>query len=262
MQDDRPVCLSLSDLQAGQFDQPVYLGRHGAIDYFACRSLVKDSEGNDQRFESLRAAGRRVSPLELELLFYAQGLLNWHRNHAFCSRCGSASAAEQSGHARRCTNLDCGKLQYPKIDPAVIFSIINTVGPVPKILLGRKAEWDAQRRSVIAGFVEPGERLEDAVRREAWEETGLEVDHVRYIDSQPWPFPDALMLGFSCETRQSDIRLIDRELESAEWFSAEEIEAGLRTGSLQMPYEVSIAWHLIDRWFQAQRGYSVDDIKP
>jgi NAD+ diphosphatase len=148
-------------------------------------------------------------------------------------------------------------MHYPKIDPAVIFSVINNSGPESKILLGRKAVWDEYRYSVIAGFVEQGETLEDSVRREAYEETGLVVEHVEYIASQSWPFPDSLMLGFSCETQHWDIRLIDNELEQASWFSAREIEQKSASGEFKMPFEFSMSWHLIDRWFIQQKGYSL-----
>ena len=118
--------------------------------------------------------------------------------------------------------------------------------------------FDNNSHSVVAGFIEPGETLEDAVKREAYEETGLKVNNVRYFDSQPWPFPGQIMLGFSCETEQWDIQLIDHELESANWFSADEIESKLKSDELKMPFQASISWQLINRWFFSQKNYELE----
>jgi len=193
-------------------------------------------------------------------LFYAQGLLNWHARQRFCPACGALTEATQAGHAQRCVHHACGKTYYPKIDPAVIFSIENESAAEPMLLLGRKPDWEPGRRSVIAGFVEAGETLEDAVRREALEETGLALDSVEYVASQPWPFPDALMCAFRSRTRQSEISFNDQELERADWFNVAQLEAGVRSGALSMPYRASIAWSLIDFWYRRQTGRGLDDI--
>jgi NAD+ diphosphatase len=258
-----PVFWSLQDCPAESADPgPVYLGRYQDWDYLAQGVTSPDEVSGQGEFVNLRAAGRGVDEFTFELLFYAQGLLNWHSRNRFCARCGSPGEAGNAGHWRRCTGAGCGRTYYPKLDPAVIFSITRVIDQKPRILLARKPEWDASRRSVIAGFVEPGERLEDAVRREAWEETGLRVDAVEYAGSQPWPFPDALMVGFTCTATDREITLIDGELESATWYSVGQIEAGLRDASLSMPYRQSIAWHLVDRWFSEQTGISLDTFDP
>ena len=232
--------------------EPLYLGEHRQCHFFCCElHQWHDYFAPFQRL-NLRAACRALDEAGMSLLFYAQGLLNWHRNHSFCSTCGSATRVQQAGHARACVNPDCAIDYYPKLDPAVIFSIVNNNGPEPRLLLARKKDWDAHRYSVIAGFVESGETLEDAVRREAYEETGLVVEQVRYIASQPWPFPDALMLGFSCQTRQEDITLVDQELETARWFTHTQIQQMTRAGTFKMPFEFSIAWHLVNRWLLRQ----------
>ena len=236
---------------------PVYLGQHERKEYFTCRLKLWDAHFDGLKLIKLRQACRQFDDFHLSLLFHAQGLINWHQNHAFCPACGSAMQMVQAGHARACSNEQCGKLQYPKLDPAVIFSIVNQQQAKDRILLARKPGWDEYRYSVVAGFVEPGETLEDSVKREAYEETGLQVDQVEYVASQPWPFPDALMLGFRCTTVQQDIRLIDRELESARWFYADEIESAIALGEFKMPFGFSIAWHLIDDWFKQQKGYSL-----
>lgn len=266
MQGRMPHYFSLSCLDHAtlRLDTPTYLGQHEGCNYLACRAEKTSRQGaehfDSSNFVPLRQAARGVGEFEVELLFYVQGLFNWHQNHLFCSRCGHANEAIQAGHARQCTNRLCTSVHYPQIDPAVIFSIINNSADQARILLGRKAGWEPARHSVIAGFLEPGERLEDAVRREAYEETGLKVAQIQYIDSQPWPFPNALMLGFSCETPDEQIRLVDKELQSARWYSADEMEADIKEGRLTMPFEVSIAWALINRWFVRQKGYSVDEI--
>jgi NAD+ diphosphatase len=259
MQDGKPRYFSfhqLQDFKSG-LDEAVYLGQYQGCEYFAAQIKQAGIDFAESEMMSLRRASTVVSALDAEMMVYAQGILNWLRNHAFCSRCGSDTSIIEAGHGRRCNNTQCTRVSYPKIDPAVIFSIVNNTGPESKILLGRKSIWDENRYSVIAGFVEPGETLEDAVRREAYEETGVKVNTVEYIRSQPWPFPDSLMLGFSAQTSDQQITRIDQELEKASWFTANEIEAGVKTQSFKPPFKISIAWHLIDRWFISQKGYSL-----
>jgi NAD+ diphosphatase len=138
-----------------------------------------------------------------------------------------------------CQRTGCGTEFFPRVDPAVI--VLVTDGD--RALLGRQPGWPAGRYSTIAGFVEPGESLEDAVRREVLEETGIETGAASYQSSQPWPFPRSLMLGFRAEALSSEIRLGDRELEDARWFHRDE----LRGGSM-MPFPQSIAYRLIQEW--------------
>jgi len=236
---------------------PVYLGQHCQHHYFCCQLEQWHGYFDASQLHTLRAACHLFNDFWLSLFFHAQGMIHWHRHHAFCPACGSPTRVFEAGHARRCINSDCARPQYPKLDPAVIFSIENKNGAESRLLLGRKKQWDEYRYSVVAGFVEPGETLEDAVRREAYEETGLKVAHVEYLASQPWPFPDALMLGFHCETSDEVITLVDQELDSARWFSAIEIEHDLQGGNFKMPFAFSIAWHLINRWFQQQTGHAL-----
>ncbi|MDJ0832794.1 MAG: NAD(+) diphosphatase [Gammaproteobacteria bacterium] len=242
--------------------EPLFLGEQAQTSYFAYQLNQWHSAFAGIEPVGLRKYSAQIDDDLLSLLFYAQGLVNWHHNHPYCSNCGSLARISQAGHARLCENAECGATHYPKIDPAVIFSIVNNTGPESKILLGRKAMWDAHRYSVIAGFVEPGETLEDAVRREAYEETGLKLQRVDYVASQPWPFPDSLMLGFESETTEHEINLLDQELEAAAWFGADEIETKLQQGLFKMPTAISISWKLIDRWFSQQKGYSVKSLEP
>ncbi len=241
--------------------EPMFLGEQQQTSYFVYDLNQWHSAFAGIEPISLRKYSAQIDDDLLSLLFYAQGLVNWHHRHPFCSKCGNLARISQAGHARQCENAECGATHYPKIDPAVIFSIVNNTGPESKILLGRKAMWEPHRYSVIAGFVEPGESLEDAVRREAYEETGLKLQRIDYVASQPWPFPDSLMLGFESETTEDEIQLLDQELEAAAWFGADEIETKLKQGLFKMPTAISISWKLIDRWFNQQKGYSVKNLE-
>lgn len=243
-----------------ELSDPVYLGRHENVNYFAYQLNHWHYSFDDLDLLSLRSASLTVTDYHLGLLFYSQAVLNWHRDHSFCAKCGSHTRITHSGHGRKCNNSDCSREHYPRIDPAVIFSIINNTEFNSRILLARQSGWDEKRHSVPAGFVEPGESLEDAVKREGYEEVGLELKNIRYVASQPWPFPGSIMLGFSCETCRFDISLIDHELESASWFSANEIELQCTSRQLKMPFPASISWHLIDRWFTQQKGYSLNQL--
>lgn len=206
---------------------------------------------------NLRKASLTISGFHLGLLYHSQGMINWHKNHPYCSKCGNSTRMTHSGHERKCNNPGCNRSHYPKIDPAVIFSVVNNTGAESKILLARQAGWDEHRHSVLAGYVEPGETLEDTVKREALEETGLQVENIVYEGSQPWPFPGQIMLGFSSQTSQWDINLIDLELESARWFSAAEIDSKVNKGKLKMPFQASISWQLVNTWFRQQTGYEL-----
>jgi NAD+ diphosphatase len=146
-----------------------------------------------------------------------------------------------------CTNPQCGQLHFPRTDPAII--VLVTHGE--QCLLGRQPTWPAGRYSIIAGFVEPGEGLEAAVAREVREETGIDIKHVRYHASQPWPFPSSLMLGFTAQAANTTIQLKDGELEDARWLSREEIAGELGRGTLRLPPEISISYRLIEGWFDA-----------
>lgn len=240
--------------------QKIYLGEFQQNHYFVVQIIELYSDLKEMELLDLRTAALSAELFDIGSLFYSQGLINWHFNHAFCAKCGSKSTPAQSGHSRICTNIHCGREHFPRIEPAVISSIVTSMHGVEKLLLARQANWPENRYSVIAGFAEHGESLELAVAREAMEEVGLEVSNVQYVSSQPWPFPASLMLGFTCETNQHDIRLIDQELEHAQWFSAEEMKIAIDNGELLMPFSVSISWHLVDRWYRSQTGVSLKSI--
>lgn len=186
-----------------------------------------------------------LAPGEGELLAHARALAYWHRRHRFCGDCGHPTEGAQGGHVRVCSNPQCGRQHFPRTDPAVI--VLVTAGE--RCLLGRQPSWLPGRYSTIAGFVEPGESLEAAVVREVGEETGVRVREVRYQSSQPWPFPASLMLGFRAVAEGEDIHLGDEELEDARWFSREELERAMEEGALRLPGRISIAYRLIEDWF-------------
>jgi NAD+ diphosphatase len=159
----------------------------------------------------------------------------------------------KSGHVLVCTNPSCRHEQFPRIDPAIIVLVSDG----ERALLGRQASWPVGRYSTIAGFVEPGESLEDAVAREVFEETGIEVDRIEYHSSQPWPFPASLMLGFTAHAVTTEVRLRDQELEDARWFT----RAALTSNGALLPPRQSISYRLIEEWFDAGAGTPLRDIQ-
>ena len=155
----------------------------------------------------------------------ARGLCYWHATHRYCGRCGSENTLVEAGHSRLCTNEQCKHQTFPRTDPAVIMVVTRTFADgIQRCLLGRKAIWAPGMYSSLAGFVDPGESLEQAVAREVMEEAGIVVGNVRYIASQPWPFPSSIMLGFIAEAVTEDIHVDKDELDDAQWFSREELK--------------------------------------
>lgn len=197
-------------------------------------------------FQDLRYLGTVLPPDEANLVAHARALVLWHASEVFCGTCGSSARPETAGNSRICMNEACGREIYPRVDPAIIVLVENG----DRCLLGRQSNWPEGRFSTIAGFVEPGESLEDAVRREVFEETNVHVGNVAYHSSQPWPFPSSLMLGFIAEGKSSDIALNDGELEDARWFTREE----LRSGFPKLPFRISIARRLVDHWISLAQG--------
>jgi len=235
----------------------VFLGTVGGAGCFAV-----DLSGLDEA-EALRLVGadrsvdaRSLVP-DLEeagagALAYARGLLHWHRNQRFCGVCGTATAPSASGHQRTCPA--CERPLFPRIEPAVIVLVeLPADGAHPRrCLLGRPTGADPERFSTVAGFVEVGESLEDAVAREVWEETGLKVRDVTYVASQPWPFPYSMMMGFRALAEAEDIVVDTDELEDAQWFTAAEIatfgEWEDDSATFRRPRRDSIARVLLDKW--------------
>jgi NAD+ diphosphatase len=196
------------------------------------------------RWAGLRDVGSLLDDTGAGILTASVALLAWHANHTRCARCGAATDVIQAGWVRHCPV--CGAEHYPRTDPAVIMSIVS---PDDEILLGRQASWPELRFSTLAGFVEPGESLEDAVRREVDEESGITVGEVSYRGSQPWPFPSSLMLGFRGEAISTAITVDKVELAEARWWSREQLQADVLAKRLLLPPGVSIARRLIEDWF-------------
>ena len=205
-------------------------------------------------------AGVRLNPQDGALLAYARGLTYWHRRHRHCGDCGNPNAVHHAGHMLQCTDASCGARTFPRTDPAVIVLVEFAGGPAPCCLLGRSPGWPPRTYSALAGFVEPGESLEDAVLREVREESGVSVTDVRYHSSQPWPFPASLMLGFQARALGRSIELDRQELEDARWFTRAELVADLNAGRIELPRCVSIAYRLVEDWFDAAGEGRLEDV--
>ncbi len=216
--------------------------------------LERDRLADDShQWIDLRLAAVTLPQADAGLAAYARALMHWHSRHRFCGKCGSPTRVEIGGHRRRCTLATCALEHFPRLDPAIIV-LVEHEG---RCLLGRQASWPARRYSVLAGFVEPGESLEDALVREVAEESGVEVVECDYHSSQPWPFPASLMLGFTARAA-SDKLSYGSELEHAAWFSPSEMLAAVKTGELRLPPKVSLSSRLIEDWYEERTGLSAD----
>ena len=235
-----------SDFGNGPAPGAVLLGAEGGVGYWALRV---EQDGAQDGWLDLRSAGALLDDTDAGLLTTAVGLLSWHDNARYCARCGAATNRAQAGWMRRCTG--CDREEYPRTDPSMICLVHDDAG---QVLLARQPSWPAERYSVLAGFVETGESLEACVRREVQEEVGVEVSDIRYLGSQPWPFPRSLMLGFAAiADRSSPLRPADGEIEDARWFTREQVRAaldadGVGVNGLRLPPSVSIAYGMLSGW--------------
>lgn len=231
-----------------------------AVDLPSTHDPRLDAIPGGAAFVDLRQVGSDLGAWEAALLAYARGILGWHRRARFCGTCGSPTVPLHGGHLRRCADAACGAETYPRTDPAVIMLVehVPNDGAPPRCLLAHHARLPARAYSTLAGFVEPGESLEDAVAREVLEETGIRVSSVRYQASQPWPFPSSLMLGFRAQAESSAIRIDPTELDDARWFTAAELAAFGEWGDEAAPHRLpradSIARVLVDGWLADVRG--------
>lgn len=191
----------------------VFLGVDpGGCPWFACAS---DTEDNLRNLRSL-ALEEALPPGELGILAQARSLIQWHERRSYCSNCGNPNQTADAGYRRHCPS--CGTDHFPRTDPVVIIVVCSHEG----VLLGRQQPWAPGMYSALAGFVEPGETIEDAARREVAEESGIRVGDIRYVASQPWPFLSNLMIGLIGMAESTDIHIDENELEDARWFSADE----------------------------------------
>ncbi len=237
--------LRACDFPAALVAQASFLGLDAGRAHFAlaAEALDPDRRAGSWVWTGLREAANQLSAFDAGLFAYAKALLLWQTRARFCPACGSATQLRRAGHSTRCSNADCGLEQFPRTDAAVI--VLVTDGP--RALIGRQAGWPAKRYSTLAGFVEPGESLEDALRREVLEESGVRVGACHYQSSQPWPFPASLMLGFRAQALDPTITLGD-ELEDVRWISAVDLLDEVERGSLRMPFPISVSFRLLADW--------------
>jgi NAD+ diphosphatase len=233
----------------------ILLGRLNDSSFFAyeVEGIDPPASPNGTRYEDLRIVASMLPADEAGVLGYARAMVTWRRRHRYCGSCGAKTLPAKGGHVLVCVNPVCRHEQFPRIDPAIIV----LVSDAERALLGRQAAWPVGRYSTIAGFVEPGESLEDAVAREVLEETGVQVDRIEYHSSQPWPFPSSLMLGFTAQAVTHNVHLKDQELEDARWFTRAEIIAGTPV----LPPRQSISYRLIETWFDLGAERPLRDIR-
>ncbi|PLX63302.1 NAD(+) diphosphatase [Sedimenticola selenatireducens] len=202
-----------------------------------------------QSFRDLRIVGPLIDRHSGALLAHARAMTYWHRHHRFCGDCGSPTESTRAGHMRICGNPACQRAHHPRTDPAVIMLIHDG----DYCLLGRQPSWPPGMHSTLAGFVEPGESLEDAVAREVSEEAGIRVTDIRYHSSQPWPFPSSIMLGFYARAASTDIQVYGVELESAGWFHRDQLLNSPENEQFHLPRRDSISWRLIETWMHSEQ---------
>ena len=197
------------------------------------------------QFRDMRGIGQLLGHQEGGLLVYARAMIQWNARHQFCGVCGAATVSRESGHMRQCTNADCNAQHFPRLDPAVIM-LIHDGGD--RLILGRQRNWPPGQHSVLAGFVEQGESLEDAVAREIFEEVGVEIADIEYHSSQPWPFPSSIMLGFTARATGMDLKVDLDELEGAAWFTRDQLLQSPEDSAFRLPRSDSISRRLIEDW--------------
>jgi NAD+ diphosphatase len=229
---------------------PIMLGLEDDVGLFALDLGAQPPEERARlsergRIATLHEAGRVLAPADAALAAYLVALLNWHRRYRFCPTCAAALLVADAGFSRACPA--CGGQHFPRTDPAVIVLVEHD----GHALLGRQAAWPQGQYSVLAGFVGPGESLEEAVIREVKEESGVTVHDPRFVGSQPWPFPLSVMLGFEADSDGAEPIPRDGELEDVRWFTHDEVGAALagRSTRLVLPPGISISYFLIERWF-------------
>ncbi|MAF49701.1 MAG: NAD(+) diphosphatase [Rhodospirillales bacterium] len=235
----------------------IFLGIEDGVSYYAADlSKLEDTGGlplpDGAEFVDLRRLATDIDPAEAGYLAYARALGHWHRSHEYCGACGAQTVSALGGHERGCSNEACGRKHFPRTDPAVIMLVTHPTEE--KCLMGHNKRFKGLRFSTLAGFVEPGETLEQAVAREVKEETGIRVTDVEYLASQPWPFPASIMLGFRARATNSDINCEDDELVEARWFTRAEVREMGETGMVLPPSQFSISRWLIDIWLEEEEG--------
>ncbi|MEN5059344.1 NAD(+) diphosphatase [Luteimonas sp. TWI1416] len=230
-------------------DSAVFLGLHGEQGWFALPAGDAPEGLSVHGVVDLRSAAASWPLRDSTAFAQARAVLHWRARHRHCGACGAALQWARAGWLGRCPQ--CGTEHYPRTDPAIIVAVTDGT----RLLLGRQAAWPPRRYSTLAGFVEPGETLEQTVAREVFEESAVRVRGCRYLASQPWPFPSSLMLGFLADA-EPDVPRVNDELEDARWFDADAIGAALRDANpeLSLSPALSISRWLIARWYALQTG--------
>lgn len=237
-------------------EEPVFLGMSGETPCFTADFSHLQQERVDAyfcdgaKFIDLRSVAVDLTPASATIAATAKGMVGWHGTHRFCANCGTPTGIDQGGWRRACPN--CEALHFPRTDPVVIMIVIRD----DQVLVGRKSSWPSGLYSLLAGFMEPGETLEEAVRRETKEEAGIQVGRVRYLACQPWPFPSSLMLGCLAEGLSSTITVDHTELEDAQWVSRAKMEVILAGKHPRMgaPRKDAIASVLLNAWIDGTLG--------
>jgi NAD+ diphosphatase len=245
-----PPALALDVVPDVDLDRRFFLGVDGDRPFFAVELEESDT---DESFGNLREVALLLGARDAGLVVHAVALANWHLTHTHCPRCGAATRVASAGHTRVC--VADGSEHYPRTDPAVIMAVVDADD---RLLIGRQAAWPEGRFSTLAGFVEPGESLEQAVRREVREEVGVEIGEVDYLGSQPWPFPSSLMLGFVAQATTVEIDRGDGEIAEARWFTRDGLREAVRSGRVLLSPPVSIARRLIEHWYGEPITESLD----
>lgn len=255
------VYLSKNELpEPDRIQPPTLLGNDGEREYFAVS--VTDAQKDtiltkfpNAQFTDLRRASIDMAAKHAGILAYAKALHYWQYRHAFCGLCGSPNLLRSAGHRMVCSNEECTRESYPRIDPAIIVLVTHR----DHCLLGRNAKWRPKHFSTLAGFVEPGESLEDAVVREVHEEVRLQLEDIRYVSSQPWPFPASAMCGFYAEAADRNSGTSD-EVEETRWFTVESLTKAIIADEVRLSAPVSIAFRLLADWFRKNDGGCLEDL--
>ena len=245
--DDEQAALVFVPPQQAPEGTRFLLGRDDADGtvYFGVSASLPDPPPPGTRPGALREVGTLLGDRDAGLLTHAVALANWHDTHTHCPVDGTPTVPGPGGHLTVCPQD--GTEHFPRTDPAVIMLVTD---PDDRCLLARNAAWPGRRVSILAGFVDPGESVEQAVIREVAEETQIKVTNVRYVGSQPWPMPRSLMLGFRAEAPAGQAIVVDREeIAEAYWFSRDELLAAIEAREIALPPPVSIARQIIEQWY-------------
>ena len=260
---DGTIAIYLSPAELSEPDRiqpPTLLGNDGERDYFAVS--VTDAQKDeihrrypDARFADLRRASINMAAKHAGILAYAKALHYWQHRHAFCGVCGNPNSLRSAGHRMACSNEECARETFPRIDPAIIVLVTHK----DACLLGHNANWPPKMFSTLAGFVEPGESLEDAVVREVYEEAQVRLSDIRYVSSQPWPFPASAMCGFYAEAidRTSSV---SEEVVETRWFTVATLTEAVLNNEVRLSAPVSIAFRLLADWFQKNGGGDLEEL--